>query len=65
MLKSIIFDFDGVLCESVDIKTESFRRLFVDYPEHLKNIIKLHEENGKTDVNIRPGALSQIIYREY
>ena len=28
MIKTIIFDFDGVLAESVDIKTKAFRRLF-------------------------------------
>lgn len=46
MIKAIIFDFDGVLIESVDIKTNAFAKLFgsegneivekvVDY--HLKN----------------------------
>ena len=46
MIKAIIFDFDGVLVESVDIKTKAFAQLFesegkgivekvVDY--HLKN----------------------------
>lgn len=46
MIKAIIFDFDGVLVESVDIKTKAFTKLFktegkdivekiVDY--HLKN----------------------------
>lgn len=28
MIKAVIFDFDGVLVESVDIKTEAFRKLF-------------------------------------
>lgn len=28
MIKTIIFDFDGVLAESVDIKTKAFKRLF-------------------------------------
>lgn len=46
MIKAVIFDFDGVLVESVDIKTKAFAKLFesegeavvekvVDY--HLKN----------------------------
>lgn len=46
MIKAVIFDFDGVLVESVDLKTEAFRKLFkpegriiadkvVDY--HLRN----------------------------
>ena len=45
-LKAIIFDFDGVLVESVGIKTEAFRELFKEYPEYLKAIVKLHLEHG-------------------
>ncbi|MBF0319034.1 MAG: HAD family hydrolase [Nitrospirae bacterium] len=37
MINSIIFDFDGVLVESVDIKTQAFARLFT------------HEGQGVTD----------------
>ncbi|GAF78578.1 unnamed protein product, partial [marine sediment metagenome] len=33
MIKAIIFDFDGVIVESSDIKTEAFRELFQDYPQ--------------------------------
>lgn len=41
-LKAIIFDFDGVLAESVEIKTMAFRELFKDYPEELKQFIPYH-----------------------
>lgn len=46
MLKAIIFDFDGVLVESVPIKSNAFRELFCDYPEHLDAFIKYHEYQG-------------------
>jgi len=46
MLKAIIFDFDGVICESVEVKTEAFRKLFVDYPDQLAQIIQYHVDNG-------------------
>jgi len=46
MLKSIIFDFDGVICESVDIKTKAFRKLFEDHPEHVDKIVEYHMRNG-------------------
>lgn len=46
MLKAIIFDFDGVICESVEVKTEAFKKLFHDYPTHLKRIISFHIANG-------------------
>ena len=46
MIKAIIFDFDGVLVESVDIKTEAFRELFKSYPAHLQEFIRYHLLNG-------------------
>jgi len=45
MLKAIVFDFDGVILESVDIKTRAFRELFKDYPDHVERIVKLHLDN--------------------
>ena len=46
IVKIIIFDFDGVILESMDIKTNAFRELFNDYPEHLDTIVKYHIKNG-------------------
>ncbi len=47
MIKAIIFDFDGVLVESVDIKTEAFRELFKNYPgEYLEKFVQYHLLNG-------------------
>ncbi|MBW1740688.1 MAG: HAD family hydrolase [Deltaproteobacteria bacterium] len=46
MVKSIIFDFDGVILESVDVKTEAFRRLFESYPDHVDTIVDYHIRNG-------------------
>ena len=43
---AVIFDFDGVILESVDIKTRAFLELFADHPEHHAAIRRLHEENG-------------------
>lgn len=45
MIKAIIFDFDGVILESADIKTNAFRILFNEYKEHLNRIIKYHKNN--------------------
>lgn len=42
MIKAIIFDFDGVILESADMKTEAFRKLFCDYPDYLDEIIGHH-----------------------
>lgn len=45
-IKAVIFDFDGVLVESVDIKTQAFAALFKEYPEHIKEICQYHKING-------------------
>jgi len=46
MLKLIILDFDGVIAESADIKTEAFRKLFSAYPEHVDEIVEYHKKNA-------------------
>ncbi len=45
MIKAIFFDFDGVILESVNIKTEAFVELFKDYPEHVDKIREHHINN--------------------
>lgn len=44
--QAIIFDFDGVLVESFDVKSEAFRDLLKDYPEDIDAFMKYHVENG-------------------
>jgi HAD superfamily hydrolase (TIGR01549 family) len=46
MIKAIILDFDGVILESMDIKTNAFKDLFKDFPEHLDAIIDYHLRHG-------------------
>ena len=47
MLKGIIFDFDGVIAESVHIKSSAFSDLYKPYgTEIVKRIVKHHEANG-------------------
>ena len=46
MLKLIILDFDGVIVESTDIKTEAFRKLFSDHPKHVSAIVGYHKEHA-------------------
>ncbi len=46
MIKAIIFDFDGVIVESADIKTEAFSILFSDYPDKIDEIIAYHKNNA-------------------
>lgn len=47
MIKNIIFDFDGVILDSVPVKTEAYRQLFKEYPSELvEKIVEYHELNG-------------------
>ena len=42
MIKNIIFDFDGVICESVNIKTEAFYEMYLPYGETIASLVKEH-----------------------
>lgn len=46
MISVIILDFDGVILESVNVKTDAFRELFSGEKEHVKEIVEFHRQNG-------------------
>ena len=47
MIKNIIFDFDGVILDSIPVKTEAFRKLFDAFSkEEVDKLIKFHIKNG-------------------
>jgi phosphoglycolate phosphatase-like HAD superfamily hydrolase len=45
MIKAIIFDFDGVLIESAEIKTQAFRELFSEWPDKVDEVMAYHLMN--------------------
>ncbi len=46
-LQAIFFDFDGVLAECMDVKTEAFAQLFEQFGDEIvKKVVKHHVENG-------------------
>lgn len=46
-VKYIFFDFDGVLAESVNIKTEAFRQMYLDKGEDFaQRVVDYHLANG-------------------
>ena len=47
-LRVIMLDFDGVLVESVGIKDQAFKKLFVSYPEKLDEIMSYHLAHNAT-----------------
>jgi beta-phosphoglucomutase len=46
MFRLLILDFDGVILESVSVKTEAFRTLFSTDPDHVDEIVAFHIHNG-------------------
>ncbi|MAU63833.1 MAG: hypothetical protein CMC38_05765 [Flavobacteriaceae bacterium] len=45
--KALIYDFDGVICDSVDVKTEAFAQIYKKYgPDVVKNVKEYHIKNG-------------------
>lgn len=45
--QAFVFDFDGVLADSVEVKTEAFAKLFEEYgPDIQRKVIAHHRENG-------------------
>ena len=47
MIKTILWDFDGVILNSMKIKGDGFKELFKDYDiKKIKLIEKYHYENG-------------------
>jgi phosphoglycolate phosphatase-like HAD superfamily hydrolase len=59
-IRAILFDFDGVILESMDIKTVAFVKLFSDYPDQVDRIRDLHIQNGGTSRFIK----FRMIYRD-
>lgn len=46
-IDAIIYDFDGVICDSVNIKTEAFALMYQSYGDEIqKKVIKYHLDNG-------------------
>ncbi len=57
---AILFDFDGVIVDSVNVKTEAFHSLFSDEQDHLAKILDFHLANGGMSRFIK----FEIIYRD-
>ena len=46
MIKAVIFDLDGVMIESAEIKTRAFESLFAEYPDKVGEIVDYHKRNA-------------------
>ncbi|MFZ5947123.1 MAG: HAD family hydrolase [Stygiobacter sp.] len=47
MIKNIFFDYDGVISDSVNVKTDAFYKMFLQHGEEIAKKVKQHHlENG-------------------
>ena len=47
MIKNILFDFDGVIIDSMPIREAGFRLIFQDFDKYLVDkLIDYHNQNG-------------------
>jgi len=47
MIKNIFFDFDGVLVESVNVKTDAFKKMYLPYGDDIAaKVVEYHLANG-------------------
>lgn len=60
-LRAVIFDFDGVIVESLEVKTDAFRALFADEPDHVERVVQLHLDN----LGVSRYEKFGIIYRDF
>ena len=59
---AVIFDFDGVLVESVEIKTEAFRQLFQPFGEEVTARVVEHHNNN---AGVSRFEKIRLYYRDY
>lgn len=60
--QAILFDFDGVLCECMDVKTEAFAQLFEPFGEDIvKKVVDHHVKHG----GISRYKKIEYYYKEY
>lgn len=59
-LRLLIFDFDGVIAESIAMKAEAFRETFSFIPKHQDEIVQYHLDNGGMSRYVK----FQNIYRD-
>lgn len=46
-MKTILWDFDGVIVDSMKVRDWGFRVIFTDYEtEHVQSLLKYHRQNG-------------------
>ena len=65
-MKAIILDFDGVVLESVDVKTQAFAELFSAHTDNIEPIVRYHlNNNGVSRFKKFEYIWKNLLKREY
>ncbi len=65
-IEAVIFDFDGVVLDSANIKTEAFLQMFEGYPQHLEAIKDYHiQHQGITRYQKFEWIYKQLLNKPY
>jgi phosphoglycolate phosphatase-like HAD superfamily hydrolase len=59
-IRALVFDLDGTLLESADIKTKAFAQLFENFPEQVESIVEYHV----THAGVSRFEKFRVIYRD-
>jgi beta-phosphoglucomutase-like phosphatase (HAD superfamily) len=59
-LDAVVFDFDGVILESVRVKDDAFRALFAGHPGEIDAIMGVHRHHGGVNRFVK----FEMIYRD-
>jgi phosphoglycolate phosphatase-like HAD superfamily hydrolase len=62
-LRVIIFDFDGVVVESNDVKTRAFEKVFAHFPEHAEAMMEFHHAHVSLTRFAKFDHLAQLLGR--
>lgn len=63
--RAVFWDFDGVILQSNDVRTEGFRHLFRNEdPELVKQLIQYHEQNGGLSRYVKIRYFYEVLRKE-
>ena len=62
MIKNVLFDFDGVIIDSMPIKTEGFRKVFEGFePAAVEKLLDYHNLNGGLSLYVKIFEFSHAV----
>ena len=63
ILRALILDFDGVLVESEEVKTQVFREVFEGFPHFIDQMMAYHAAHPSAPRHVKFGHLAELLGR--